>query len=320
MDESHEFEKTAVVARLGTLAELGLGNPDGIKGFLQDQTEAEQLEYGEGLKSALAPITDPHHYGCIDGRNCKCNADDSPAEVRPRQASGTGMETTVAMNAGSSLVDEVLEALGPEAGIEEVMDGLEDKFVALTGVRHSAHTGGCGKIKETIADQRAIAENPAVTGVAKALMDHPAILEYSGLTFTDEDAAVVRENARTTADKLERGHFDGQRYVDHAVELEPAGVEVLETDETRFHGHAENALVFILARGKGISLSKDKMLKLGLGQAFVVTLDDSVNMATAAGAGDHTVAQRALIANLAEHAAVGDRLPHEQTPVYLITL
>ena len=301
---------------LGSLKQLGLGNPEGIPCALKEASEAERIDYGNQLLEAIAPVTDLAHYGCIDGRFCVCNADGSAPDVRRRQVGGTGLLVEVGMNADAPVID----TLDIDDDIDAIQDVIQDDYSKKTGVLASAHLGGCGGVNGAVADNEYIHQDDTAINVARALMDNPEVLEYSGLPYNEALGQRVKEEAGKTALLLDAKGWNGQRYVEKTQAEEPAGVEELETDPNdRFNGHDEQAVVFVLGRDGKQSISEAKLKELELGSVFVVNIDASVDMAKAfMGRREHEGATQALIANLAKHAAVAKRLPSDETPVYLL--
>lgn len=316
---NYEIKTEPKVAYLGKLADFGLGNPDGIPSRLADKNESEIIDYGERALEAIAPVTDFSHYSCIDGRNCQCNADKSQRHVRRRQVGGTGHLLEVAIVGGAS----VLDTINPNAPLDEQLDSIEDDYAKKTGVRPSAHMGGCGGVNGAIQDCRTGATDDAPVKVAKALMEYPDIYEASGLDYSDTLGEKVRENSAKAASFLQANNWDGQAYVDRTKQHEPAGVEELEVDETdhKFHGHKEDAILLVFSRDGKQSIDEYRLKELGLGEAFVVNLDASIDMAKAQAGnrGDDGAAQL-LIANFAKHAEVAGRLASDKTPLLLLVI
>ncbi len=325
--ERRETEPVIVVKHLGSLEQFKLGNPDGIRGRLAHErvTHKELIDFGETLKKAVDRVTDVHHAACIDGRSCKCNSDGSAAEIRRRQVAGTNLNTEVALNGESPLLE------GEESdqlSVEELFAFVDDAYEKLTSVKPSAHLGGCGGAKGVVEDNEHMAENGASVEVAEAIMNLKSVADYSRLSFTEEYGNKVRANAAKTAKRLKAGGYSGPAYIANVENENPAGVEDLEVDEAdhEFHGHQENAIVFVLSFSGKETLSKQKMEELGLGQAFVINIDASVDSAKALSrkdpnaAVDEDRAAQLLIANIAKHAEVAHRLAHKLTPVYFMEI
>lgn len=338
--ETHESEPMVTVQYLGPLSEFKLGNPNGIESSLTGETDAEKEErrraYGEKLKDAVATVTDKHHLGCIDGRFCLHNHDHTDAEIRRRQVGGTGATTEIALNSGSSLLDG-LEADDPNPSLAAICAHIDNAVTQKTGIRRSAHTSGCAGIKESVADSRNMAANGASVAVAEAVMGLEPVATYSarffedgkGLEYTPERGEAVRARGPRTADVLEAGKWSGEQYVEATIDEEPVGVEDLDVgndENDAFHGHKENAIVFVVSHDGTQALSKEKMRELGLGQAFVVSIDASVDMSMAHAREEDDLsirrdqASQAMIANIAKHAEVANRLAHSDMPVYFMAI
>lgn len=312
---NHETEIRPDVLYLGSLEDLGLGNINGIPSDLAEASVEERTAYGEKLKEAIVSVTDFNHYGCIDGRNCVCNADGSEPEVRRRQVGGTGLLVEVAMNGEAPFLDTI----DTSAPISTIINEVEKDYMVKTGVSRSAHLGGCGGVNGAKADNKAISENPAIIGVTRAIMEIPQVQQYSGLTFDPEITKRVTDKAGATAEWMEANNWDGSKYVEGVEKDDPTGVEKLETADDEFHGHKEAALVLLLSEDGSSTLSEKKLKELGLGEDFVVNVDASIDMAKAlAGNRGQEGATQALISNLAKHAAVANRLPSTKTPVYFM--
>lgn len=317
----HEAETKSEVLYLGSLQDLGLGNPEGIPSKLADKSDDERRQYGERLVDALDEITDYSHYGCIDGRNCIHNADGSQPEIRNRQVGGTGLLVEVALNGEAPIVDTLSGDGNAPVQLKDMVKTVGRDFEAKTGIRRSAHLGGCAGVKGAVADNKNMHASPVSVNVAGAIMEIPAVRNYSGVEFTAELGARVRERAGITGDWLESEGWDGDMYVEKTQKHEPSGVEDLEVDDAdeKFHGHKEEAVIFILSLDGTKSISERKLKELGLGEAFVVNVNASVDAAKAqAGNRGEKGAAQLLIANLAKHAEVASRIVSRSTPVYLV--
>lgn len=308
MKEAAEFMSEHNVLLLGRLGDLNLGNPTGIPSSLQYATREELEVYGQGLLAAVVPVTDSHHFTCIDGRRCKSNADGSHVEHRRAQVGGTGAAVEIALNAASPLLDQQA-TLGHEIHV------IED---ALGVVKRSAHLGGCGGVNGAIADNRTIAEKDAIMAAVDAIMSVPEVHAFAGFDYNDQTALKIRHRAVNTAAWLEKNKWDGQVYVDGAYKESPDGVEDLETFDNGFSGHEEPALVLVLSTTRDKTVSPDETERLGMGRPFVANIDASLDVAIQLGSDDTEAIQAAFMANLAKHVAVADRLPSRETPVYLL--
>lgn len=314
---NHEIESPVEVTYLGSLADLGLGNPNGIPSELAEATLEERIAYGEKLKDAVADVTDMHHYRCIDGRNCVCNADGAQPEIRRGQVGGTGLLVEVAMNGGAPLMDTI----DTQSSAGSVISQVEGDYMKKTGVFRSAHLGGCGGVNGAIVDNQTINENPAIMNVTEAIMGLPYMQKQSVAKYDATIAKTVASNAAVTAEWMMQNGWDGARYVEGITQEEPAGVEDLEVADDEFHGHKENAVLLVLSKSGSRTISEQKLKSLGLGEAFVANLDASIDMAKAmAGHLGETGVSALLTANIAKHTAVAHRLAGEGTPVYFIYL
>jgi len=313
MDEQHmtastekekSAEKTGVF--IGRLGDLGLGNPEGIPSAYAEASDEELNELAQSQVERLVPVADETALACIDGRHTNRNADGSPATARLRRVGGSAANFGTALNSNSSVLDTFS---GDDTFGHRIH--LADEFVEnATGYERSAHLGGCGGAKGEVKHQRLIAQNPAIMGTVRAIMDIPDVAEYFGVHFDSDLAELVRANAEKTADYLEANSWSGDQYVAGVEEDNARGVEDLEVDhdDHSFHGHKENTLTIIIGDE---TLDGD--------DDFVWNLKASMEVAKAlsVGRGKDGYIQ-ALIAELAKHAAVADDLPGPGTPVILV--
>lgn len=297
------------IARLG---DLNLGNPKGIPSSLRNATNEEVWQYFHDMLKAVVRVTDRHHFTCIDGRKCVCNADRSSSQIRRAQVSGTGAMLEQAWNADAPLVDELRV---DEHDVYALAQAIEN---AIGVVKRSAHLGRCGGVAGAVADNHAIGEKPAILDAVRAMMELEPVRSFTSVRFDAKAAAAVRRRAPRTANRLERLGWDHDMFIKHVVEESPSGVEDLKTFDNGFGGHEEPAIVFVLSRGRDKTVSQDTAQKLGLGRPFVSNLDASYDVAIQLGMGEDAAVRRALIANLAKHVAVADRLASPETPVGLL--
>ncbi len=306
MDTTPEVKKEATYHYVGRLGELGIGNPNGIPSKLKDATEQELHEYGEKLVSHVADVTDKAHLGCIDGRNCQCNADGSNPEVRMGRVGGTAANVEVAFNADAPVIANI----SPDAGIGAIVDTVDGVVEEKAGIKRSAHLGGCGGANGAIEDNENIAVNDKLADVVGALFSHPAIKPHIDTATTiviSEDWKPVKQRAAQTAGLLKQAGWIGQKYVDGVRGEEPRGVEDLETADDPYHGHAEDALAIVVGERT-----------IEMPDVFVWNIEASKEAAAALAGGDPEAYKRLLIAEFAKHVAVADRLPSSDTPVYII--
>lgn len=304
MDTTPEIVKEPKVYYLGRTGDLSLGNPEGIPSKLAEATEAELVDYGQKLLDRLAQVTDARHCGCIDGRHCKHNGDGSAPEIRYRRVSGSGANFETALNSGAS----VLDTIDLEAPLEVMTDAVDEHVTRTTGFEKSAHQGGCGGLNGAIEDNEIIAQDPAVSAATRALSQHEAVAPAIETTFDTDSVETVSQRAGGTAALLSGKGWKGQAYVDRVVESEPAGVAVLEADDSTFHGHAEDAIAVVVG---------DKTVDMD--NVFVWNLKASIDVARGlAGQRGEQGYKEALIAEFMKHLAVSSRLASDKTPVYII--
>lgn len=304
-----EVKEKYEVTYLGRLADFGLGSPEGIPSKLAEASDKEICDYGQELLRFTAEVTDFSHDRCIDGRCVVCNVDESEAEVRERFVGGSAANVEVALNASAPIVDGLSYAIE----LADVLDTVDAYVEQKSGKKRAAHTGNCGGANGAIIHNELIGTEPGVLGAAKAIMNLPQVHAVTAMTYDEAAGESVRVQAPKTASWLREKGWEGQNYVDMAAKQEPSGVEVLQTADDPYHGHAEDALV-IDAR-EGVVIHKDDV--------FVVSVA-AIRKKAEALAGDPGSAEymsrysRALVAGFAKHTAVAKVLPSEETPVLLV--
>lgn len=307
MIETEMTAETYEGVYVGRLGDLGLGNPEGIPSEYADASDDMLSDLAAERAEALVEATDMSALACIDGRHTEQNADGSEAAVRLRRVGGSASNFAVAFNSGASLLD----TLSPDDTLGHKIHVI-DAFVAqATGFERSAHLGGCGGANGEITDQKAIHENPAILAATKAFMEIPVVKAYLGTTYDDELAEMVRVNAGRTAAILEAAGWDGQSYVDGVMAENPKAVEKLTVDheDHAFHGHRESTLTIII--GDKTEAADD---------AFVWNLKASKLLAEGfAGQRGKEGYTQAIIAEIAKHMAVANRLPSDRTPILLLS-
>ncbi|MDN5274324.1 MAG: hypothetical protein JWP06_225 [Candidatus Saccharibacteria bacterium] len=308
-DKTVEHEKTyerngKFVARL---RDLNLGNgKNGIPSQYAETSKEGLNEIATEFAEKLREPTDLKACGCIDGRHTLCNADGSATEVRLRRVGGSASNFGVALNAEASVID----TLDPDSDLGAQVMTVDAHVKRLTGFDRSAHLGGCGGANGEVDDNEAIHDNPAILAAVKAFMEIEEIREYLGVDYDEALGERVHVNAGKTAQLLKTAGWVGQKYVDGVVETNAAGVEDLEVDhdDKEHHGHKENSIVVIIG---------DKTIDID--NEFVWNLKAS-KMAAEAFAGQRGKEgyTQAIIAEIAKHLAVANRLPSVDTPILLI--
>lgn len=291
---------------IGKLKDLGLGNPSGIPSVYADVSDDELIQLADLAAQNLVAVTDMGACACIDGRHTNCNADGSSAQIRLRRVGGSASNHGVALNAEASITKTIPET----ASLGEQITAIDSYIESATGFERSAHKGGCGGANGEVEDNEAINTNSAILEAVRAFMSIPAVEAYLGTTYDDGLGERVRANAGATAELQRKAGWNGQAYVD-GVELEvPRSVEDLAVDheDEKFHGHKENVLEIII--GDETEADDDK---------FVWNLKASKMIAEAlAGERGQEGYTQALIAEIAKHMAVANRLPSSDTPVVLL--
>lgn len=287
--------------------DLGIGNPEGIPTKYATTSTEELQELAEKQTEQLVEVTDLSAAACIDGRKTLANADNSTPEIRLRRVGGSASNFGVALNAQASIVD----TLSPDSTLNEQIKLVDDEVAQLTGFERSAHQGGCGGAGGEIEDNEAIATNPNILKATEAFMEIPEVKEYFGVGYSQILGDNVRQTATKTAELQRTEGWNGQAYVDGVTAENPSKVEILEVDhdDEKFHGHKEGSLVAIIGDE---TFAADN--------EFVWNLKASKQVAQAlAGERGEEGYQQALIAEVAKHISVGDRLCHEDTPITLLT-
>ena len=301
-------EKTTTV--LGRLRDLGLGNPDGIPSYLANASDEELQAVAERDSDRLVVPDDLTATACIDGRRTKQNADGSEAVTRLRRVGGSASNAGAAFNAEASIMETISE--------DDSLEAITDMVDAQVGYR-SAHLGGCGGANGEIADNVAISEKPAIMDATKVFLSIPAVADYFGIEEVkrdmsqeacDELYARVQRNAAKTVEFLKAKGWDGQAYVDRVRAKNPENVEDIEVDhhDEEFHGHREPKLTIIIG-GLTMPLDDD-----GFTWNLKATKQFAESMAGQRGREGYL---QAVIADVAKHMAVADRLPSDETPVIL---
>jgi hypothetical protein len=287
---------------IGRLRDLGLGNINGIPSRYADASRDEIQEVAHEKARKLVAVTESNTFACIDGRRCVQNADGSEPAIRYRRVGGTAANYGVARNADASIVDTLSDndTLGHQIHIVDEQLGFE----------RTAHLGQCGGANGEVDDNLAIASNPSIMNAVKSIMEIPLVRAYLEVDFNSELGNVVRHNAQMTAEYLQAHGWNGQAYVDGVCEENPHGVEDLEVDQEdeKFHGHKENTLSIIIGDE---TLPDDDEFVWNL----YTTKKVAERLAGQRGTEGYT---QALIAEIAKHVAVANRLPGQDTPILLL--
>lgn len=301
-----EKNRERAVIFVGRLGDLNIGNPKGIPSEFANKSDEELHEIADEYSKELVEPTDLTCLACIDGRCTLHNADGSAPEIRYKRVGGSAANFGVALNADATFLDTI----SSDAPLDKQVEEVDEHVTRLTGFERSAHLGGCGGANGEIEDNEAINSNPNILAGVKTLMRIPAVREYFGVDYDDSLGEKVRVNAGKTATFLEEQGWVGQKYVDTVTQQNPRGVEDLEVDheDKDYHGHKEKSLTIVIGDK---TLSKD--------DEFVWNLKTTkeIAKALAGGRGEEGYVQ-ALIAEIAKHMAVANRLPSDKTPVFVL--
>lgn len=294
---------------LGRLGDFGLGNPKGILSTLADATTQELEEYVAQLHKVIVEVTDRKCLSCIDGRRCLHNYDGTAPEIRLKHIGGTLALPAVAMTGGALVVKTI--DLTKENSVEALMVALEE----LLELQRSAHESGCGGALGLIEDQEAISVKQAIVEVVDAIMNHEALFAHTMVPYDKDTGKRIQERAGDTVNWLRRHGWDGKEQVEHAGEVSPAGVEVLEGV------HQEPAVLVVYSTSGKYTLSVDTLEVMGLGRPFVVNINVSEMIARTLADKDNDQSVGDIMASsIGEHVAGASRLASPQTPVFLVIL
>lgn len=325
---THEYDKAAMIDRektpevytgkfIGRLGDLGLGNPNGIPSRYAETSDEALQDIAEKEAEKLVSPTDLAATACIDGRKKLRNADGSASEIRLRRAGGSSSNIAVALNSEASIID----TLSSTTSLGKQVETIDDYVARATGFERSAHLGICGKANGEVDDNELIHTKSVILEATKMVLEVPAIKAYLSKGYEDEldgeslfdDELIERVRAASgkTAEFLRESGWNGQEYVDGVKKENPRGVEDLEVDhgDEQFHGHKEPWLKIIIG---------DKTEEIGDGFVWSLKASKEVAAAFAVGRGVQGYKQ-ALIAEVASHIAVCDRLPSDKTPILLLS-
>lgn len=282
-----------------TLRDLDLGNSEGIPSSLANASHSDLESLAASFSDLFILPEDNTALACIDGRATLHNADNSAAQTRLRRAGGTEANLSLVVTGGVWDIPD-REALGYM--INEIDRLVEDK----TGFAPSAHTGGCGAAGGEILDMSLIASKPAIMKATEALMEIPEVKEFLSTSFNEAAAGRIKKRAEGFRLFLDNQGWQGDRYVQGAIARNPRGVEVLQSDDALpFHGHQESAILVLLG---------EKTLPVEYADIFVWNLEASRTIVKALAENPQQY-QELMIAEIAKHFAVCDRLPHPKCPV-----
>ena len=231
--------------------------------------KAGYKEFAQAIKESVAKIQD-HTPACVDGRRCLCQLDGSGPKIRPRIA-GASLAAFVMCGLGS---DEFLRPLTSQnktlGGVVERIEHLQSLLDNPLGAHIDCGAGG-GLTKHLA----------SLAGKAKPNSKIVARLMAKEVPDFDITASLNRIRARANffGKFLETVGWDGQEFEQNIADLNPGGVEKLESDMAApNHGHAEDAWVVIDglvdANGRPLhSLDDEKLHQLTGRRAFVLNLN-----------------------------------------------
>ncbi len=301
-------QKVQAAQYIGNLSKIGLGQEDG--GISSNLSEQEFSQYAEAISSAVVEIVDNSHIACIDGRCTVCQINGEKEVVRSRIAGGI-----LSYNIGALLSDGSLsKSLSNKDSILQQMNDIEKFAEDTMGIKCSSHEGGCGAANGLVSHLK-VMSSPNIATATEAFID------LAGDSFKScYDTSIYNEisnKAVQLAEELESQNWQGDDFVNHASSEEPGGVEKLESDASHnFNGHKEQSIILVTGNK---TISKRKLIELGLGQAFVVNLDLINDMAVSlSGLEGQKGYSKALHALVAYQLAVASNLCNKNMPMFIV--
>jgi hypothetical protein len=290
------------------LADIGLGRSQG--GIESNLEQSSYERYALTVVDALVPVEDKNHVACIDGRCTICQINGDDESVRMRIAGGILSYDIAALLSDSSLADSL-----------SCYDSVYEKFIELEkfssdtlGILPSSHTGGCGADDGLISHLNKI-DSEEVESASVSVLE----LLFSELNTeqNQEDFSQLAVNAKNLAKELAEAGWDGKKYVQNISEQDESGVEKLETNPLdELNGHNEQAI--LLVKGNK-TISKQKLLELGLGQAFVLNIDVIKRMSENLSGPDGLRGYyRAVQSLVAYQLAVAGNLCNKNMPIFIV--
>lgn len=289
---SHEMEKPMYeVTYLGIIADFGLGVNNGITSPLNSESEVKALAT-QNL-ACLVPKSDDVRVACIDGRATLGFYDDS--EYAPLERAS-----------GASLADYVMQTVssaeGPHSLINDTMCSHDCVCGAANGAIDHLLTAALNNVQATT---KQLMNNDVVSAFFKTKFD-TMLADQTIIGFNDLES------------EFELAGWDGMEYTKRAIELNPAGVEKLDGEDSKpHHGHQEQYIELIL--DEDVVSDQRKMEELGLPDKFSVNLGRIKRIANELSGGDEELRTRLIITGLAWNLAVTSNLCDENMPIVLVT-
>ena len=301
-------QKVEPAIYVGNLGNLGLGkDQDGISSSL---IEEDFNTYATKIASATTNIEDKYHIACIDGRCTICQINGEKEVARSRIAGGILSYDVAAILSDSSLS----KSLSDDDSIMDKFAEIE-KFANVTlSIAPSSHSGGCGAANGLIDHLRIINSDKIAQSTA-------AVFDLVGTDFKTEFSSNDYDQISTAsvqlADELGQQQWSGNDFVSAISNREPSGVEQLDADtEDRYSGHKEQSI--ILVKGNK-TVSKRKLIELGLGQAFVININLVNDMAVSlSGLQGQSGYSKALHALVSYQLAVAANLCNKNMPIFVV--
>lgn len=329
-------------ANVGLLETFQLGQDPSNKKSLGFPPSQERQEYvSENLQRAVVEKNNREILSCIDGRKCLCCI---------LNAAGNELDAMLCgRQAGGSLIYDIMTILmdfdvpgvldiDDNASIDEIFASIEKAFnIAL-----ATHTGGCGAANHLIEHIREVAENPHIMEATRSLM--LLVNSYNDYLETDYDENIAQEiqaKASAFTTKLVDDGWQKEQFTEavrdrlpvdpndpHAADFKkwedelaepPIYIEVLDEDSANPNrinsGHKEQGIVFVIGDK---TLDKNLLEAYGLGEMFVITLEDSKNIARRLSKSDNRLYTKGIMSNIAFHLSIAHNLAKKNLPVYII--
>ncbi len=301
-------QKVEPAVYIGNLSNLGLGREqDGITSNLSTENYGQ---YADLVTSYIVDIEDKNHIACIDGRFTSCQINGDKEVSRARIAGGILSYDVAALLSRSSLAD----SLSSDDRVLEKFSEVEKFANSTISIAPSSHSGGCGAANGLVDHLKAIKSDKIASASAAIfdLVNADINTSYNSYEY-DEIANASTELAHI----LEAEGWEGNNFVEAVSHKEPGGVEQLEADPMdQYNGHREQAIIIV--RGNK-TISKNKLIELGLGQAFVVNVDllndIAVSLSGLQGKAGYSKALHSLVSF---QLAVASNLCNKNMPIFLV--
>lgn len=287
------------------------------RGQIKSSLEDSRLpQIAEALKHCARLIEEPYLSSCGDGREVLRLASGRPGRLRTRKFGAS----VSPFNMGALSNQQFLNGLSRAGSAEELYDACDQTSISI-GNQPSGHFdcgagGGVVDHNRTVSEMEIDSPNgQAVAFMAQTL--NPSISQEAAASHM----TAIRPQAGVWAGIMEAKGWSGARYAARLAERNGDSVEVLQTDESPLHGHAEEFIVLTISDvdqdGRPLMGFDKKEVKKRTGlEYFGVDLSELVRDANYLGQDEGSRA-RPLVAGLAHHVSVADHLTDGSLPVLL---